>query len=75
MGCTEKHDKIKIGHVKIEMDYKGMLEQIITNIVCYKERKLSCLLLIASDLYYFQLRLKVEKKIVILHSQYKVMQF
>lgn len=38
MGCTEKHDKMNIGHVKIEMNYKGMLEQIITNIVCYKEK-------------------------------------
>lgn len=69
MGCTEKHNNMKIGHVKIEMDCKGMLEQIITNIVCYKERKLSCLLLIASDLYYFQLQLKVKRNIVILHSQ------
>lgn len=31
MGCVEKHDKMKAWHIKIDMDYKGMLEQIVRN--------------------------------------------
>ena len=30
MGCTEKHDKMKVWHVKIEIDCGGILEEIIT---------------------------------------------
>lgn len=31
MGCAEKHNKMKVGYVKVDTDYKGMWEQIITN--------------------------------------------
>ena len=31
VGCAEKHSKTKVWCVKIDMDYKGMWEQIITH--------------------------------------------
>ena len=31
MGCEQKHDKTKVGNVKIDVDYKKMWEQIATN--------------------------------------------
>lgn len=41
MGCVEKHDKMKAWHIKIGMDYKGMLEQIVRNYgICIQREKM-----------------------------------
>lgn len=56
VGYTGKHDKMKAWHLDIDMDYKGMLEQIIRNCgILYKARKCSCVLLIVNDLYYLSI--------------------
>lgn len=56
VAYTEKHDKMKAWHLNIDMDYKGMLEQIIRNCgILFKERKWSYPLLIVNDPYYLSI--------------------
>lgn len=40
MGCIEEHNKMKAWHVKIDIDHKGVLEQIVRNYgILYTKRK------------------------------------
>ena len=54
---------MKAWHIKTDMDYKGMLEQIVRNYgILYTKRKWSCPLLAVSDLYYLSSRATTEEE-------------